>query len=805
MAALPARGTKDRHKSEMPRRPESRDGADLGGRDATEEPCARRPGLILIRLDRRGIILLAEGTGLGAMGFDHGELEGRRLAEVFADCHALLSGAQEAIRGEAGATMISLRGVPLDVTFEPLPPTREAGALIVARPPPSPEPSVLPEVRALLEHLPGLAETQQVAHVGSFEWDLRSDRIVWSDELCRLYGVEPGEFDGSFDEYLAVVHPDDRRMVDRSARKILRDLGPFANDFRIVRADGTVRTIRNQGDVIRDSAGQAVRVVGSAWDVTEITEAMEQLRRSVSLLRATLEATDDGILVVDRSGRITGHNERFRELWQVPCELAESRNDDRLLAHMHAQLSTPDPTWGCGSTSALYSPSTSDRHDLLWLKDGRVFERYSKTQQLSGQVLGQVWIFRDVTEREVVLRRTKLLSDATRLLTTLDVERALEGVAHMVVPFLGQRCAIDLLDEGRPRRLVSVNTSGAPTGDPKTGSFEGTEGLRLDEATAAHFRALSERCLGQQDPTRLEVPLIVEKRLVGVMSLLAPSDFTYGDDDLELVEELGRRMALTIENARLYQAAQDALHARDELFAVAAHEIRGPLMSLHLAVQSLMNGVGTPADHQKLLSIIERDDRRLSRLIDELLDVCRLRAGRLQLELERVDLASVVHEVISWLGREGSERRSPVLVHTEGPVVGHWDRFRLDQVVQNLVSNALKFGEGRPVEVTVRGDAARATLVVKDHGAGIPGERKEAIFQPFEQGVSTRQYGGLGLGLHIVRTIVHALDGYIRVESEPGRGAAFIVELPRRPTSVSSEASGASRTGPGTFRGSGDR
>jgi signal transduction histidine kinase len=279
--------------------------------------------------------------------------------------------------------------------------------------------------------------------------------------------------------------------------------------------------------------------------------------------------------------------------------------------------------------------------------------------------------------------------------------------------------------------------------------------------------------------SRMATPLIVKGELVGVLTLAAAPGAPYDERDLELAQELARRMALAVENARLYAAARDALRARDELFAVAAHEIRGPLMSLHLAVQSLASGTLPETENRRLLQIIERDDRRLSRFVDELLDVGRLRSGQLQLELEPVDLAVVVHDVVSWLGADISRSGSPVSIHTEGSAVGTWDRFRLDQVVQNLVSNAVKFGRGEPIEISVTADDSRATLVVRDHGVGIPGERKEAIFEPFERRVSARHYGGLGLGLHIVQTVVSAFGGSIRVESEPGAGAEFVVELPK--------------------------
>jgi signal transduction histidine kinase len=154
--------------------------------------------------------------------------------------------------------------------------------------------------------------------------------------------------------------------------------------------------------------------------------------------------------------------------------------------------------------------------------------------------------------------------------------------------------------------------------------------------------------------------------------------------------------------------------------------------------------------------------------------------GDLSLTREDVSLASVVHRVVADADAEIRRRASPVEVRADDSAVGCWDRYRLEQVIENLLSNALKFGAGAPIEIRVWSEGERAMVSVCDRGIGIPRELHERIFEPFERGrVSSRHYGGLGLGLHITRSIVHALGGSVRVESEPGRGATFTVCLPK--------------------------
>jgi signal transduction histidine kinase len=225
-----------------------------------------------------------------------------------------------------------------------------------------------------------------------------------------------------------------------------------------------------------------------------------------------------------------------------------------------------------------------------------------------------------------------------------------------------------------------------------------------------------------------------------------------------------------------------ALRARDELFSIAAHELKTPLTSLRLHTGMMLRGLAREAPDlsraRRSVDEIERHAERMTLLIEQLLDVARIQGGRLELERGPADLAVVIREVGARFGPEVASRGATIIIDGERSVIGRWDPFRLDQIVTNLVSNALKYGEGKPIVIELRSTSTHARLTVRDHGPGIPPEEQRRIFEPFERAGDSVE-GGSGLGLWIVRRLAEAHGGEVSVASVSGKGARFVVELPR--------------------------
>ncbi len=398
-------------------------------------------------------------------------------------------------------------------------------------------------------------------------------------------------------------------------------------------------------------------------------------------------------------------------------------------------------------------------------------------------------------------RRLDFLDRAGQVLArSLDIEPTLRGLGRTAVPELADVVGVYLQEPGGVVRCVALEGGAAdapglkrieragaavPTGEMARVLRTGEPALVLEgEAAALDLGLAWKEWAGAPGPrSAMLLPLEARGRMLGAVVLVSTDPMRrHGPEDLALAQSFARRAALLLDNALLYQEARAAVAARDEFLSVASHELRTPLSSLTLALQAVSRGKGvtSPAGIAHKLKMAERQAERLARLVDKLLDLSGISAGRLDLQLEEVDLAAVAREVVARMSEEAVRSRSRVSVEAPWPVLGFWDRMRLEQVLTNLLSNALKYGRAQPVDVAVSIEGERARLCVRDRGLGIPIESQRRIFDRFERAVSGRHYGGLGLGLWIVRQIVEALGGSIEVASVPGIGSTFTVWLPLR-------------------------
>ena len=464
---------------------------------------------------------------------------------------------------------------------------------------------------------------------------------------------------------------------------------------------------------------------------------------------------------------------------------------------------------------------------------GRFFDvRYMPHFGPDGAIVGVFGIATDVTEGKrddaerarLLLRerearaeaeetnwRATFLAESSRILaSSLDHRTTLASIGRLALPHLADWCIVDLQEPDRSIHRVAI-AHVEPTLSERAQhllrvyppSTPGTEGVRRVLASSqskvyALTKDISLLSLGAGDEearilmelgvgSAMIVPLVARWRTLGAISLIwVRPDRHYGSRELQLAEDLAQRCALAVDNARLYREAHDAIRARDEFLSIASHELRAPLTSLLLQIQFLLDSVRdgsapTGADVTSMLERAEQHTQRLSRLMSSLLDVTRIGARKLDLECEQVPLAQVVRDVVARLEAQIERSGCTLTLDVEEDLVGLWDRLRVEQMVTNLLTNALKYGRQQPVAIEAHRDGDQAVLAVRDHGVGIPPAQRTHVFDMFHRAAPDRSFEGLGIGLYIVRQVASALGGSVDVECPADGGSRFVLSLPALP------------------------
>jgi len=444
------------------------------------------------------------------------------------------------------------------------------------------------------------------------------------------------------------------------------------------------------------------------------------------------------------------------------------------------------------------------KQTILVAKNGKEFlleNSGAPIRDEEGVVLGVVIVFRDATDKRREMERKNFISKASQiLLSSLDYADTLNGVCRLAASSIADCCIVEVAFDGNIIERVAVAHR-----DPK--KEELIRGILPSSADSLILRAVRDgRTIVINDMSNdmsdsqlrshaivrrlgfkscICAPLTLRGNIMGALTMFSEAPRArFSADDVQMLEELAGRTSSAIESARLYDRAQKAIRLRDEFLTIASHELRTPITPLKLQLQTIKNLASKkmfdsfPKEKlDQIFSIADRQMERFQKLIEELLDVSRISVGRLRIEKQTVDLADVVREVVSQFESAMKTANCPIEVETI-PAVGDWDKLRIDQVLINLLANAMKYGAGKPIKVKVETSGDIARLKVRDHGQGIKKADQARIFDRFERAASTRSFPGLGLGLYITKQVIEAHGGRISVESEPGKGATFTVELP---------------------------
>lgn len=441
-----------------------------------------------------------------------------------------------------------------------------------------------------------------------------------------------------------------------------------------------------------------------------------------------------------------------------------------------------------------------------------------------------VLVLEDVTEHHKSQEEQQFLADASvALAMSLDYTATLRKVARLAVPTFADWVIVDVLEEvekegARPRvRRIAVAAAEAhkervletlqqrypPAWDsPQPAAHALRRGdvvlfASLDQETlAGTVRDGEHLALLQQLAPRsaIAAPLIARGKTIGAITFAtSESGREYGQASVRLASDLAGRCALAVDNARLYAEAQAAIRARDDFLAVAAHELKTPATTLRGFAQVTLRRLDRdetldPQRVRTAMNAIDQQTARLSRLTEQLLDISRIEAGKLELDLEVTDVLALVQSAVES-ARTRTDRHTLVVEAPPAPVIAHLDSLRMEQVLANLLENAIKYspaggqievrlasatrnGEAHGEQATRTAHGRQMRLTVRDYGLGIPLEKRERIFDRFFQAHTEGHYSGLGLGLYISKQIVEMHGGAITAEFPSDGGTQFVVDLP---------------------------
>jgi signal transduction histidine kinase len=388
----------------------------------------------------------------------------------------------------------------------------------------------------------------------------------------------------------------------------------------------------------------------------------------------------------------------------------------------------------------------------------------------------------------LVDRFEQILETGRRIASALTRESILAAVREAAATLLrGERCElVEIADDGPALRgdapfSQSVIAQAVSSGKPVVVA-EGPGDAASESLILAGLRSI------------LCAPIFVRGRVVACLYVThSRVGRLFGPEEERLAQFITTLAGAALENAAGFAQIEEAVRSRDEFLAIASHELKTPLTPLTLQIDDFQRvlvrrGLTDEGVTQRLGTMV-RQANRLSKLVENLLDLSRIAAGRLTLQPEEFDFSEMVRDVVRRLYPEAEGLGCALDVRADQAVRGRWDQLRLEQVVTNLLANAVKYGASHPIEIEVDSAERSVRLVVRDHGIGMSPQDAARVFERFERAVSVRHYGGLGLGLYITRQIVEAHGGQISVDSRLGSGATFTVVLPVEPPQSAAQAS----------------
>ena len=634
---------------------------------------------------------------------------------------------------------------------------------------------------AIVERLRTVNERYKLASYATndlvWDWDLLTGKIHRSKKgFHKVFGFYDDNSIEKNTNWVGYIHPDDRNRIEKLLKEITHsvDQTNFSFEYRFLRPNGDSIHVNDKGFVLRDEKGKAIRMIGAASNITKRKKNEIALEESFSNLEAILNSTADAFLVVDLNGKIDLFNKKFKELWQIPNNVLTTMDDEKLLGAVLGKLKNPEEF--LAKVKELYAHPEASSIDVIELKDGRIFNRYSQPKIKNGGNTGRVWSFRDVTER---INADK---EKQQLFALIESSR-------------------DLIAFG--------SLDGTPTFINKAGRK--LLGISEKEALSKHhfsdfFHPKCKNIVFEKLPSAFEGKGIwegdtfLQNLKTNKMNAVSMSAFVIKDNITGIPIGLGnvsmditRRTIINNELIAAKEEAQKLSGFKDQFLANMSHEIRTPLNGI-LGFTKILLRSGITEKQKEQLTAIKVSSDILLVVINDILDLAKIEAGKMTLNPTELKVPDVINSLLSTFELRIEEKEQTLNTHYDKNIP-EWllgDALHINHILLNLIGNAIKFTKsGGTINVNVnlvKQDKEKAIIEisVSDTGIGIAPDKTKNIFEPFIQSNidTARKYGGSGLGLNIVKQLINLMKGTITVKSQLHIGSTFTLTIPLIKTTI---------------------
>lgn len=632
-----------------------------------------------------------------------------------------------------------------------------------------------------------LDEAQRLAKIGSWELDLVTNQLVWSDEIFRIFEIDKDRFPATYEGFLNTVHPDDRDLVNSAYTESVKNRIPYDITHRLQMPDGRIKHVNERCETFYDAAGNPVRSIGTVQDVTArviIEQQLAEARERAEVFQNFAEAAGQGVGMARFDGTVLYGNPALQRMMSMDGDVNfEDYNisdfftdsDRALLSEVAIPAVMKDGYW-TGELS-LKKP------------DGTTIP-VIQSIFLIRNALGEPVIFGDIvtdlTEQKKIERERLIAEKALEDLAELKrAQDELQKSQNLLSSIIENMPAMLFLKRASDLRFEMLNRTGEEILGISRAQFIGKNDYDFfPKEQADHFTSFDRKVLNERKVTDIpEEPVMTRSgdiryfytRKIGLADEAGNPTHLLG-----MSVDITERKQVAEELIKAKEAAESASRAKSDFLSHMSHELRTPLTAILGYTQLLELDESLTANQRKCATEIASSGRHLLALVDDLLDLSKIEYGSVRINMGPVPLNELVAECIATTSQIASAAKVSIRLEENSSAVAFADRIRLKQILLNLLTNAIKYNHAGG-KVTIGAKATgngKVRITVSDTGKGISTEMLPKLFLPFDRlGAEGSGIDGMGIGLALSKRLVDLMGGSITAENIPGGGARFSVDL----------------------------